>query len=182
MKGITTLLAIILGYSPVLLFMFLFKWLRRSAKKLQPREAGSSIEFDLSPRMRILIRVVLLSLVLFSVLVFWTSLSQGGEGWYAVFIPLTVLLAILLTTPRTVVVDGARIRQRRLIRTDREIAWNEIARMRRGVNSGTTYVKSKTGGRPIPFSPLLIGQSRFEREVRSHAQECNDFSDRLDED
>ena len=40
--------------------------------------------------------------------------------------------------------------------------------MRRGRNTGTTYVKSRNGGRPVSFSPLLVGQSRFEREVRKH--------------
>ena len=177
MKALTTLLAIVAAYSPILFFMLLFNWLRRSAKTLKPRQLGSSIEFFVSPRMRILIQIVLVLLASFSLLVLLTSLSRGGYGRYAVFIPLAVVIAVLLAMPRQVTVDRDGIRQRRLIRADRQIAWNQIAWMRRGVNSGTTYVKSKNGGRPVCFSPLLVGRSRFEKEVRAHAQGCEAFGD-----
>jgi len=175
MKGLYTLLAIVAGYSPILFFMLLFNWLRRSAKKLRPKDLGSSIEFFVSPRTRILIQIVLLLLASFSVLVLLTSIARGGDGRYSVFIPLSVLVAILLAMPRKVIVDGDGIRQQRLIRADRHIAWNEIAWMRRGVNSGATYVKSKNGGRPVSFSPLLVGQFRFEKEIRAHAHGCEDI-------
>ena len=81
MKGFYTVLAIVVGYLPILFFLLLFKWFRRSARKLKPRQLGSSVEFFVSPRMHILIQITLLLLVLFSLLVLSTSLRRGGDGW-----------------------------------------------------------------------------------------------------
>ena len=117
--------------------------------------------------MRFLFGVVVVLLAAFSLLVLTFALVRG-EGAYGVFIPLVVLLAILLARPRPVVLDHDGVRQHRWLRADREIAWIDIAWMKRGRNTGTTYVRSKKGGRPISFSPLLVGQPRFEREVRAH--------------
>ncbi len=150
--------------------MLLFWWIRRSAKKLRPHENGTSIEFSLAPRMHVLIEIVIVSLFAFTALTVFETV-RTGEGQYAALIPLLVLAAILLAKPSTVWTDREGIRQRRLLRGDRIIAWNEIAWMKRGRNTGTTYVKSRNGGRPVSFSPLLVGQSRFEREVRKHARE-----------
>jgi hypothetical protein len=157
--------------------MLLFTWLRRSAKKLSPREEGTALEFFMAPRMRILLGFVIVSLIAFSILIFVTSLSGGGDGWYAVFIPLIVLVAILLAMPKTVSLNAYGLRQHHWLRTDREITWNDVAWMRRGSNTGITYVKSKNGGRPVSFSPLLVGQSRFEHEVRAHARECDELDE-----
>ncbi len=175
MKVVSTFLGLLVGSSPIILFMCLFSWLRRSAKKCQPRQAGAELEFFVAPGMRILLGLVLVGLVAFTVLVLAVSVHQGG-GWYGIFIPLSVLAALLIAKPRSVVLDHNGIRQQRWIRGDREVAWNQIAWVRRGRNTGATYVKSKSGGRPISFSPLLVGQSRFEREVRAHVK-CD-----LDED
>jgi hypothetical protein len=119
--------------------------------------------------MHILIEIVIVSLVAFSVLIVWETVSRG-EGLYAALIPLSVLAAIFLAEPRTVLIDQEGIRQHRWLREDRFIAWNDIACMKRGRNTGTTYVKSRNGGRPVSFSPLLVGQLRFEREVRRHTR------------
>ncbi len=173
MKLLGTLLALLVGFSPIAFFMLLFKWLRRSARRLEPKDEGSSIKFFVAPRMRFLLLLVLSLLVGFTVLVLAFSLSRGGEGWYAVFIPLAVLLALLLAMPRTISVDHRGIRQHRWLMGDREIPWHEVAWMHRGSNTGAIYVKSKNGGRPVSFSPLLVGQARFEHEVRSHAQKCD---------
>ena len=124
--------------------------------------------------MRRLLSLVLFLLVAFAVLWLVASLFRGGEDWYGMFIPLVVVVAILLAMPGTVIVSSGGIEQHRWIRSDRKIAWDEIAWMRRGVNTGTTYVKSKNGGRPVSFSPLLVGQSRFESEVRRHAPDRDD--------
>ena len=175
MKLVPTFLGLLVGSSPIVLFMCLFLWLRRSAKKYQPREDGSELEFFVAPGMRILLGLVLIALVAFTALALAVSVRQG-EGWYGIFIPLSVLAALLLAKPRPVVVDHLGIRQQRWIRRDREVPWDQVAWVRRGRNTGATYVKSRKGGRPISFSPLLVGQSRFEREVRAHAK-C-----RLDED
>ena len=176
MKIVLQLLGLLLGFSPIILFMCLFSYLRRSAKKNEPRQDASKLEFFVAPGMKILLRVVLVALAAFSVLVLVASRSAGG-GLFAVFIPLSVLVAILLTKPRTVVLDHNGIHQARGIRQDREIPWNEVASVKRGRNTGTTYVRSRNGGRPISFSPLLVGQSRFEREVRAHARHCDEFDD-----
>jgi len=158
--------AILLRALFVLPFLLLFWWLRRSAKKLQPREQASAVEFFLAPRMRILIGIVLGLLVAFTVLVL-VEIARKGGNLYESLIPLCVLAAIILATPHAVVADHNGIRQRRWLLGDRVIAWDEIAWMRRGPNTGATYIKSRNGGRPISFSPLLVGQARFEREVRA---------------
>jgi hypothetical protein len=176
MKAILQLLGLLLGFLPIILFMCLFSWLRRSAKNHKPRQEGSALEFAVAPGMRILLRSILVALCAFSVLVMWASRS-AGDGLIAVLIPISVLIAIVLARPRPVVVDHNGIRQRRWIREDRAIAWHEIVSVRRGSNTGTTYVRSRSGGRPISFSPLLVGQSRFVREVRAHARQCDDFDD-----
>jgi hypothetical protein len=162
--------AVLLRFLFVSPFMLLFWWIRRSAKKLRPHENGTSIEFSLAPRMHVLIEIVIVSLFAFTALTVFETV-RTGEGQYAALIPLLVLAAILLAKPSTVWTDREGIRQRRLLRGDRIIAWNEIAWMKRGRNTGPTYVKSRNGGRPVSFSPLLVGQSRFEREVRKHARE-----------
>ena len=171
MKAIALILgAILLRLLFVSPFMLLFWWIRRSARKLRPREDGTSVEFCLAPRMLVLVEIVIVSLVAFTVLIVWETVRKG-EGLYAALIPLSVLVAILLAEPRTILINHEGIRQHRWLRGDRVIAWNEIAWMRRGRNTGSTYVKSRNGGRPVSFSPLLVGQSRFEREVRKHARE-----------
>ena len=162
-------LGILLLLSPIGLAIA-FSLARRSARKGEPRQEGPSLEFFLAPGMRFLLALVLVLLAAFSMLVLGVSLSRG-EGWYAVFIPLAVLLAILLAYPRPVLLDHNGIRQQRWLRRDREIAWAEVAWIERGWRTGATYVKNKNGGRPISFSPLLVGQSRFEREVREHTGE-----------
>jgi hypothetical protein len=151
-------------------FMLLFWWIRRSARKLRPREDGTSVEFSLAPRMHVLVEIVIVSLVAFTALTVW-EVVRKGEGLYATLIPLSVLVAILLAEPRTILINHEGIRQHLWLRGDRVIAWDEIAWMRRGQNTGSTYVKSRNGGRPVSFSPLLVGQLRFEQEVRKHARE-----------
>jgi uncharacterized Tic20 family protein len=148
-------------------FALLFWWLRKSAKKLQPREEVAAVEFFLSPRMRILIGIVLGLLVAFTVLTLVETVGKGGS-LYAALIPLSVLAAIILATPHAVMTNHNGIRQRRWFLGDRVIAWDEIAWMRRGRSTGATYIKRRSGGRPISFSPLLVGQARFEQEVRAH--------------
>jgi hypothetical protein len=148
-------------------FALLFWWLRRSTKTLPPREQASAVEFFLAPRMRILIGIVVGLLVAFTILIL-VEIARKGGTLYASLIPLCVLAAIILATPHSVMTDHNGIRQRRLLFGDRVIAWDEIAWMRRGRNTGAVYVKSRNGGRPISFSPLLVGQARFEHEVRAH--------------
>jgi hypothetical protein len=131
-------------------------WLiRRSALKQEPLTDGGALEFPITRGMRFLIDSVVIALIGFSVLILGTALIQG-EGWYAVFMPLAVLLAILMATPGAVVLDHAGIRQHRWLLGDKTIAWNEIAWMRHGWRTGAIYVKSKNGGAQLrsPLSTL----------------------------
>ena len=160
-------LGILLLVSPVILAISFFL-IRRSAFKREPQQEGSTLIFCPAPGIRFLLWLVSTLLIAFSLLVLAVTLSRGGEGWYGVFIPLIVLVAIFLAKPRAVVLDHRGLRQPRWFKGNREIAWSEIAWMRRGWKTGTTYVRNIHGGRPISFSPLLAGQHRFEREVRAH--------------
>ncbi len=166
MKAVLVILACFLPY---VLFAFLFWWLRRSARRHGPKQQGSALEFSLVSGMRFLLGTVLILLAAFTITILIVAVSQE-EGRYAALIPLAVLLALLSVTPQTVKLDHDGIRQRRWFRADRTIAWSEVAWIKRGRRTGATYVKSKNGGRPISFSPLMVGQSRFEREVRAHVR------------
>jgi hypothetical protein len=161
--------AILLRFLFVSPFMLLFWWIHRSTRKLRPREDGDSVEFSLVPRMRILIEIVVVLLVAFSALVLIETI-RSGQGLYAVLIPLSVLAAIILATPRSVLTDHLGVHQRHWLGNEKVIPWEDVAWMRRGRNTGTTYVKSSNGGRPVSFSPLLRGQSRFEHEVRKRTR------------
>ncbi|MGA8764002.1 MAG: hypothetical protein WB562_14145 [Candidatus Sulfotelmatobacter sp.] len=99
-------------------FMLLFWWIRRSTRKLRPRENGASVEFSLAPRMHVLIEIVTVSLVAFTALTMWETVRKR-EGLYAALIPVSVLVAILLAEPRTVLINHEGIRQRRWLRGDR---------------------------------------------------------------
>jgi hypothetical protein len=150
-------------------------WLiKRSAVTRKPLTNAGALEFALAPGMRYLLGSVIVGLTAFSVLIFVYGMING-EGWYGVFIPLAVLVALLIATPGTVVLDQDGIRQRRRLLGDRKIAWDEVAWMKRGWRTDTTYVKSKKGGRPISFPRVLIGRSVFEREVRKHTCEGADL-------
>jgi len=162
--------AVLLRFLAVSPFMLLFWWVRRSTKKLRPREDGGCVKFSLAPRMLALIEIVIVLLAAFTGLTIFETVRKG-EGLYAVLIPLSLLAAILAAKPRPVSTDLEGIRQPRWFRGDRVIGWNDIAWMGRGANTGTTYVKSRNGGRPVSFSPLLVGQARFEKEVRKHTHQ-----------
>lgn len=161
------LLGLLIGFSPIIVFMCLFSWIRRSANKQEPVLAGSALEFSMGRRIQFVLRAVLGLLIAFTILVVAVAISKG-EGLYGVLIPLSVLVAMLSAQPMPVRLDQSGIRQQRWFRAEREIPWSNFASMARGPNTGTIYVRSKDGGSPIRFSPLLVGQSRFEREVRAH--------------
>jgi hypothetical protein len=174
MRSLLPLLGLLLGASPIALFMGLFAWLRRSARSHLPRQEGDSLVFFLAPPARILLTSVLVALVLFTALVFVASRSEGGS-FIAVLIPLSLLLVMLFAKPREVTLTRDGVHQPHWLKQDREIAWNEVESIRRGLNTGTTYVRSRNGGRAISFSPLLVGQSRFEKEVKAHARHCDEI-------
>jgi len=95
---LATLLAIVVGYSPLIFFLLLFNRLRRSARKLHPRENGTGLDFFLVPGMRLLIRLVMALLLAFTALLLFAVSRQHGS-WPALLIPLVVLTAISLAAP-----------------------------------------------------------------------------------
>jgi hypothetical protein len=86
----------------------------------------------------------------------------------AALIPTSIFVMILLARPKTVIVDSDGIRQRHSFGVETRISWTDVGAIARGANTGTTYVRSKHRGLKIRFSPFLVGQSRFESEVRRH--------------
>src|SRR5215470_4738924 len=88
------------------IFFFLIK---RSAAGREPTQDEPSLRFDIAPGMGFLITGVEIALVAFSLLVFSFGLVRG-EGWYAAFIPLAVLAAIVIATPQTILLDHNGIR------------------------------------------------------------------------
>jgi len=78
---------------------------------------------------------------------------------------------MVLAIPHSVILDDGGIRQRRWLITDRQTPWAEIATVARGRNTGRIFVWSKTGGLAVVFSPLLVGQGRFEHEIRARAKD-----------
>ena len=174
MKNLLPVLGLFLALSPLFLLDGLLRLLRRSAKKRQPRQEGSALVFFISPGVQILLRSVMVALTLFTILILIALWSEGGN-WVAVLIPLSVLAAIQLAKPRPVTVDDNGVHQPRWIREDRHIAWDEVESVARGQNTGTIYVRSQEGGRPVSFSPLLVGQARFGKEVRARAPQCGEF-------
>lgn len=110
MKAIAIIFgAVLLRFLFVSPFMLLFWWIRRSTRKLRPCENGASVEFSLAPRMHVLIEIVTVSLVAFTALTVWEA-AREGEGLYAALIPVSVLVAILLAEPRTVLINHDGIR------------------------------------------------------------------------
>jgi uncharacterized Tic20 family protein len=106
-------LGLLAAFSPIIFFMALFWWLRRSAGKSEPIQNGAVLEFQVSSGLHILLRVVLIALVAFTFLVLGEALRSGGESWYGLLIPLSVLAALTAASPKPVILDNNNIRQRR---------------------------------------------------------------------
>jgi len=113
--------------------------------------------------MRLLLGSVVVGLSALSVLISVYGIVKG-EGWYGVFIPLAVLVSIQMATPGTVILDHDGIRQRRWLLGDKKITWDEIAWMKRGWRTDTTYVKNKREGDrlcfPVSWSVDLFSSER----------------------
>lgn len=119
--------------------------------------------------MQFLVRLVLALLAAFGILLLAVMRNQGGS-FYALLIPASVFLLICLVRPVSVVVDDHGIRQRGWFLHDKEIAWEDIALVAYGPNTGTTYVVSKNGGPKIRFSAFLVGRARLKHEIQAHAR------------
>jgi hypothetical protein len=134
------------------------------------------MEFPLASGARWLVGLVVVSLMAFTAMILVVTLSRG-EGRAAPLIPLTVLLALVWSIPRTIILDHDGIHQRRWLLGDRTITWSDVAWVKRGSRTGTTYIKSRNGGRPIPFYSLMAGQAQFTRELRQRVRGDVDFED-----
>jgi len=78
-------------------------------------------------------------------------------------------VAILLALPGRVVIDPSGIRQRHWWRRERHVPWSDFASVIHDRNDGATIVYGKFETR-IVFSPYLVEQSRFDREVKAFTQ------------
>jgi hypothetical protein len=155
-----------------------FSFIRRSALREEPRQNGLALEFFPNTAMNFLVRLTLILLAGFTAFIFVYALRRKEvEGLYAPLIPLAVFVSILLATPVSVVVDRDGIRQRRWFRSDKQIAWDDVALVELGPKTGTAYVWSKNGGPKIRFSSSLVGLTRFLREVRGHARDADIYSE-----
>lgn len=127
-----------------------FSFIRRSALREEPRQNGLALEFFPNTAMNFLVRLTLILLAGFTAFIFLYALRRKEvEGLYAPLIPLAVFVSILLATPVSAVVDRGGIRQRRWFRSDKQIAWGDVALVELGPKTGTAYVWSKNGGPKI---------------------------------
>jgi uncharacterized Tic20 family protein len=154
----------------------LFSSIHRSTLRQEPQQNGLALEFVPARAMQFLVTFILVLLAVFTALITVSLVKEDG-GLYAPLIPMSVFVLILLAKPVTVVVDQEGIRQGRWLRSDRRIAWHDIASVEIGPNTGTTYVRSKDGGPKIRFSAHLVGRARFLREVRAHARDADIYSE-----
>jgi hypothetical protein len=171
---ISQLLGIILLLAPIVLAA-LFWHSRRAARRQTTREDGATIEFFVTSGMRLMVTLVLTALFAFTILLLGTVRRNDGRV-YALLIPLTVFVVILLLRPVPVSADRNGIRQGRWFLPDKEIAWEDIASVDYGQNTGTTYVRSRRGGPKIRFSAFLVGKGKFKSEIRKHVPDL-DFSE-----
>jgi hypothetical protein len=155
-----------------------FSLVKRSARSQSAVQNGSEIVFRPCWQMRAaaLFIVAGYGLVLFGLLI---SRPNPGDPWYlrpivaSIFSALPV--AILLALPGRVVIDSSGISQRFWWRSEKRIPWSEFASVIHDRNDGSTIVYGKFES-PIAFSPYLVDQSRFDREVKafSHTDEIRD--------
>ena len=150
---------------------WLWSLLRRSARGQSSVRNGGEIVFSLCWQMKAVIVFILVGcgFLLFGVI------TQGrrvpGDPWYVALIPFLILVplpvAITLLSPGRIVIDSTGIRQRCWWRRENSIPWNDVASVIRSRDDGSTIVYGKFGS-PITFSPYLVDQPRFDREVRAH--------------
>src|SRR5260370_2896641 len=102
-----------------------------------------------------------------------------GGAWYLQPVRIPILgalaMAILLALPGPVVIDSSGIKQRYRWRREKYIPWSDFASVIHDRDDGSTIVYGKFES-PITFSPYLVDQSRFDREVKafSHTDEIRD--------
>jgi hypothetical protein len=175
---LSTVLVLLLFVGLYVCVRVFFSSIKRSALRQEPRQNGLILEFFPSGAMQFLVGLTLVLLAGFTAFTALYALSRKEVGGlYAPLIPLAVFVSILLAKPVSVVIDHEGIRQGRWFRSDKQIAWDDIALVELGPNTGTVYVCSKNGGPKIRFSSSLVGRTRFLREVRAHARDADVYSE-----
>ena len=169
-----TILVLVLWAGSYVCVRAFFSSIKRSALHQQPRQDGAALEFFPGARIQFLIRFVLGLLATFGALVLVATHKESG-AFYALLIPASVFLLISLVRPVPVIVDRNGIRQSRWFLPDKEIAWEDIASVSDGRNTGTTYIQSRRGGPKIRFSVFLVCRGRFKHEIREHVGDAAIF-------
>jgi hypothetical protein len=139
--------------------------LRRSSNNQQPSQQGSGLVFSLSLAMKLLLGMLLVALFLLGLLV-WVALKPQGGPYFVLLIPVGLALALRFAAPYAVATDEDGVRQIRGFRR-KAIPWSEVVEAIRNPDNGCTEVRGKWGAM-ISFSPYLVAQDRFEREVLIH--------------
>jgi hypothetical protein len=145
---------------------------KRSARGQSVVQNGSEIIFPLCWQVR---AVVLFILAGCGLLLFGLTSSRPipGNPWYLKPILVSIVgglpVAILLALPGRVVIDSSGITQRFWWRPERRMPWSDFASVIHDRNDGSTIVYGKFEP-PIAFSPYLVDQSRFDREVTAFSQ------------
>ena len=155
-----------------------FALVKRSARRQSAVQNGSEIVFPPCWQIRAvgLFIVAGYGLLLFGLL---SSKPNPGDPSYLKPILVSIVsalpLAILLALPGRVVIDSAGVKQRYWWRSEKCIPWSNFASVIHDRDDGSTIVYGKFES-PITFSPYLVDQSRFDREVKafSHTDEIRD--------
>src|SRR5208337_3275659 len=173
-----TILALLLWVGFSVCIRAFFSSIKRAALRQQPREEGLTLEFFSAAAMQFLVTLTLALLAAFAAFIAAYALERKEDGgFYAALIPMSVFVLILLAKPVAVVIDQEGIRQGRWFRGDKRIAWTDVATVELGPKTGTTYVRSKSGGPKIRFASSLVGRARFLREIRAHAPDADIYSE-----
>ncbi len=145
---------------------------KRSARGQNVVQNGSEIIFPLCWQMKAVVLFILAGcgLLLFGMV---SGRPSPGDPWYLKPILVSIVgalpVAILLLLPGRVIIDSSCIRQRYWWRPEKRIPWNDFASVIHDRNDGSTIVYGKFES-PIAFSPYLVDQSRFDREVKAFSQ------------
>lgn len=145
---------------------------KRSARRQSAGQNGSEIVFPICWQVRAAVAFILAG---FGVFLFRLVSSRPipGDPWYLKPIVVSMLgalpLAILLALPGRVVIDSFGIRQRYWWRPEKRIPWINFASVIHDRNDGSTIVFGKLES-PIAFSPYLVDQMRFDREVKAFSR------------
>ena len=146
----------------------MFRLLKLAAKKRNPIQRGARLEFRLFSVTRGLIVLALVINVFFTLLTLEAVVSVPDDPFYLPLIFFVIFIGVLLASPAPIFLDESGMRQHYWWRRDKFIPWNDVVEAVHEPETDRTVVRGKWGT-CISFSPLLIGQDRFEREILAHS-------------